>query len=645
MTSTATQDKQTKGFETEVNKILHLVTHSLYSNKEIFLRELISNASDAIEKLRHEALTAPDLNENDPNYRIRVEFDKDAKTITVSDNGVGMDYDAVVSNLGTIAKSGTEEFLHALTGNQTKDSQLIGQFGVGFYSAFIVADKVTVLTRKAGLPVDQGVRWQSTGENQYDIESATVNTRGTEIILHLKDAEVEFLEDYRLRTVINKYSDHIAYPIEMQKTVVAEPEETKEGEAEAIEVKAIEYETINQAKALWTLPKSQIKKEDYQEFYKHISHDFDEPLIWMHNQVEGKLEYTSLLYIPSHAPFDLWSRDTKHGLRLYVQRVFIMDKADQFLPNYLRFVNGVLDSNDLPLNVSRELLQSNRTVESIRTALIKRALDALAKLARDNKEKYTKFWEAFGQVLKEGPAEDATNREKIAKLLRFSSTHTDKVQQDVALDDYIERMQKDQEHIYFVSGETFNSAKNSPHLEIFRKKGIEVLLLSDRIDEWLVTHLTEYEGKQLKSVAKGDLDLGKLEDEETKKEQEAVEKDNESFIKQIKDALGEKVKEVRITHRLTDSPACLVTDDYDMSMHLQRMMQAAGQTIPASKPIFEINPQHNLVQRLRDEQDDTRFSDWSMILFDQAFLAEGGHLDDPGSYVKRLNQLLLELAK
>lgn len=650
---TVNAQKETLGFQAEVKQLLHLVTHALYSNKEIFLRELISNASDAADKLRFAALKDSSLYEDSPEPRVRIDVNKDARTITVSDNGIGMSKEEIIEHLGTIAKSGTREFLQALSGDQTKDSQLIGQFGVGFYSAFIVADKVTVISRRAGVPAEQGVRWVSKGEGEYTVEQVAKTRRGTDIILHLKKDENEFLEDYRLRSIINKYSDHISIPIEMLKPEMPETDEDEKTEdkdkaektTEKAE-KAPEYESVNRAKALWTLPKSKIKDEDYQEFYKHVSHDFDEPLTWVHNKVEGKLEYTSLLYIPKHAPFDLWNRERHQGLKLYVQRVFIMDDAEVFLPNYLRFVKGIVDCNDLPLNISRELLQSNKTVESIRAALVKRILGMLTKLAEDDKEKYAQFWEAFGQVIKEGPAEDFTNREKIAKILRFSSTQTDNVKQDVSLDDYISRMKPEQEHIYYVTAESFNAALHSPHLEVFRKKGIEVLLLSERVDEWLVTHLNEYNEKKLQSVARGGLDLGKLEDEEVKQAQEKAEKDFESITKQIKEILGEKVKEVRVTQRLTDSPACLVTDENDMSAQMQRMLQAAGQSgFPGTKPIFEINPEHAIITKLKNEQDDERFKDWTNILFDQALLAEGGQLDDPGSYVKRLNQLLLELTK
>lgn len=635
---TTKAQKQTLGFQTEVKQLLQLMIHSLYSNKEIFLRELISNAADAADKLRFSALSDASLYESDPDLKVRVVFDKNAKTITISDNGIGMTYEEVIENLGTIAKSGTKEFLKTLTGDQARDAQMIGQFGVGFYSAFIVADKVTVLTRRAGLSPDQGVHWESSGEGDFTIENVNKATRGTEIILHLKADEEEFLDDWRLRHTITKYSDHINLPVEMAKIPLPnEKDEIVVSEKE-------EFETVNRATALWTLPKNKIKDNDYVEFYKHISHDFEEPLTWSHNRVEGKQEYVSLLYIPARAPFDLWQRDQRHGLRLYVRRVFIMDQAEQFLPVYLRFVKGVIDSNDLPLNISREILQTNRLVDNMRSALSKRVLTVLEKLASDDKEKYRKFWEAFGQVLKEGPAEDHANKEEIAKLLRFASTSHDTPTQDVSLADYVSRMKAGQDKIYYITAENFNAAKSSPHLEIFRKKGLEVLLLSDRIDEWLMTHLTEFEGKQFHSVAKGALDLGELDDEQTKEEQKKAEDEFASLVKQVQDALGERVKEVRVTHRLTSSPACLVLDEQDMGQQMQRLFKAAGQAFPASKPIFELNPTHPLIQRLKSEQDDGRFSEWTQILFDQAVLAEGGHLEDPAQFVTRLNTLLLELA-
>jgi len=627
--------KQTLGFETEVKQLLQLMIHSLYSNKEIFLRELISNASDACDKLRFEAVANSAWYENDSDLKIRLSFDKNAHTLTIIDNGIGMNRAEVIKHLGTIAKSGTKEFLTNLTKDQLKDNHLIGQFGVGFYSAFMVADKVTVLTRRAGEKAEEGVCWESKGEGDYTIEPTTKETRGTEIILHLKKDAEEFLDDWRLRSIIHKYSDHISWPIVMQKPALPE----KEGE----ETQAPEEETVNKAKALWTLAKSEIKDEDYKEFYKHLSHDFEGPLVWSHNRVEGKQEYITLLYVPAHAPFDLWQRDQQYGLKLYVNRVFILDKADQFLPVYLRFIKGVIDSRDLPLNVSREMLQNHKLIDTIRSACTKKVLSLLEKLAKDEPEQYTKFWNEFGKVLKEGPAEDYANKEQIAKLLRFASTHTDKETQDVTLDDYLSRMKEGQEAIYYITADSFAAAKNSPHLEIFRKKGIEVLLLSDRIDEWLVSHLQEYQGKPLSSVAKGDLDLGQLEDTQEKEEHKKVEDEYANLVKQVKDSLNEQVKEVRITHRLTSSPACVVTDQNDLSIQMQRMLKAAGQEIPVSKPILELNPEHPLISRLKAEQDDDRFKEWSHILLDQALLAEGGQLEDPASFVQRLNKMLLEM--
>lgn len=631
--TTAEVQKQTLRFQAEEKQLLHLVIHHLYSNKEIFLRELISNASDAEDKLAFEAIKNPDLYENDHELKIRVSFDKDAHTITISDNGVGMSRDEVIAHLGTIAKSGTRDFLAQLTGDQAKDAKLIGQFGVGFYSAFIVADKVTVITRRAGLSTEQGVVWESTGEGEYTIEASTKAERGTDVILHIKKDEEEFLNDWRLRHIISKYSDHISRPIVMLKSV-EQAEEGKEQQAEE--------ETVNRATALWTLPKSEIKDSDYQALYKHISHDFEEPLIWSHNKVEGKQEYISLLFIPARAPYDMWNREKSHGLKLFVRRVFIMDDAEQFLPLYLRFVKGIVDSNDLPLNISREILQSNKTIDAMKSALTKRVLGMLEKLASDDKEKYEKFWGQFGQVLKEGPGEDYANREEIAKLLRFASTHLDTPQQSVSLEDYLSRMKPGQEKIYFITADTFTAAQHSPHLEIFRKKGIEVLILTDRVDEWLVAHLPEFQGKALQSVAKGDLDLGQLEDEEDKKKAKETEQEMSGFIEQIKKVLDDKVKEVRITHRLTQSPSCIVADENDLGGQMQRIMKAAGQVFPEIKPILEINPEHALINRLKDETDDSRFNEWVHILFDQAILAEGGQLADPAQFVQRINQFLLE---
>lgn len=635
------EQQETLSFQAQVKQLLHLVTHALYSNKEIFLRELISNASDAADKLRFEALTDAALYEQDPDLKIRVDFDPKEQTITVSDNGIGMSREEVIENLGTIAKSGTSEFLSQLSGDQAKDSHLIGQFGVGFYSAFVVADKVVVRTRRAGMQPDQGVEWESSGEGEYRIKNIQHSKRGTEVILHVRKENEEFLDAWRLRNIITKYSDHILLPVVMKQANTAMGEENKEPAPP-------EDEVVNRATALWTLPKNQIKDEEYCELYKHISHDFEDPLLWSHNKVEGKLEYASLLYIPSHAPFDLWNRERKHGLKLYVHRVFIMDDAEQLLPAYLRFVRGVVDSNDLPLNVSREILQSSQVIDSIKSGCVKRILDMLEGLATDNPEKYATFWNAFGAVLKEGPYEDFANRERIAKLLRFASTKTDTPEQTVSLEDYIKRMPAEQSKIYYVTADGFNAAKNSPHLEIFRKKGIEVLLLSDRIDEWLVGHLTEFEGKALQSVAKGDLDLGELEEKGGKKKKEKAKKsldEFESVIAQIKTVLGERIKDARLTDRLTDSPACLVSDENDMSIHLQNMLKAAGQQIPVSKPIVEINPEHPIVLKMKDETDEQRFAEWVWILFDQAQLAQGTPLEDPATFVKRLNGLLLELAR
>ncbi len=640
---TVAAKKETLGFQTEVTQLLNLMINSLYSNKEIFLRELVSNASDAADKLRFEALGDPALLEDSPELNIHVSFDNEAKTVTIRDNGIGMSREDVIEHLGTIAKSGTSDFLKNLTGDQAKDAQLIGQFGVGFYSAFIVADKVTVKTRRAGLTTEHGVQWESEGKGEYSIENIEKADRGTEIILHLKKDEEEFLNDWRLRSVITKYSDHIGLPILMKK-MEQTGEADKEEEGDKEEAKEPEWETVNKATALWSVPKSKVKDEEYKEFYKHIAHDFQDPLTWAHNKVEGKLEYTSLLYIPAHAPFDLYNRDTPRGLKLYVQRVFIMDNVEQFLPMYLRFIKGVLDSKDLPLNISREILQGNKAVESMKAALTKRVLDMLAKLAKDKPEEYSSFWKQFGMVLKEGPAEDFANKEKIAKLFRFSTTLYDSEEETVSLDDYISRMQDKQDKIYYVTADSYIAAKNSPHLEIFRKKGIEVILLKDRVDEWLVSHLTEYGDKKLVSVARGDLDLGDMENEQEKEQQEKAETEYESVLKQVKEILGDRIKEVRLTHRLTTSPACIVADENDMNANMQRIMESLGQSVPEAKPIFELNPTHAIVERLRSEADDDRFSEWTNILFDQAILAEGGHLKNPAEFVQRLNKLLLELA-
>ena len=629
--------KETLGFQTEVKQLLHLMIHSLYSNKEIFLRELVSNASDAADKLRFLALENGSLYEDDGELSIRITADKEAKTLTISDNGIGMNRQDVIEHLGTIAKSGTSSFLQQLTGDQKKDSQLIGQFGVGFYSAFIVAGKVEVRTRKAGEAADQGVYWSSEGEGEFTVEAINKAKRGTEITLHLRDEEEEFADSFRIKNLIKKYSDHISLPIIMK----SDPMPPAEGE----EAEAPTDETVNTATALWTRSKSEVSEEEYQEFYKHVSHDFEQPLTWAHNKVEGKLDYTSLLFVPTNAPFDLWDRDTPRGLKLYVQRVFIMDKADQFLPMYLRFIKGVVDSNDLSLNVSREILQEDRAVTSMKTALTKRVLDMLNKLANNEPEKYATFWKAFGQVLKEGPGEDFANKEKIAKLLRFATTHDDATEQTHSLEQYIERMQEGQDKIYYVVAENHNTAKNSPHLEVFRKKGIEVLLLSDRVDEWLMSHLSDFDGKHLMDVAKGELDLDSLDSEDDKKAKEEAEKTYESLINQLKESLSDKVQEVRVTNRLTDSPACLVVGHYDMGLQMRRMMEAAGQTLPESKPSLEVNTDHPLIQKLNDEADDARFTDMANIIFDQATLAEGGQLEDPASYVARMNKLVLDLIK
>jgi|TARA_R100000501_G_scaffold5162_1_gene11347 molecular chaperone HtpG len=629
--------KETMGFQTEVKQLLNLMINSLYSNKEIFLRELISNAADAADKLRFEALSDDALYEEDGDLKIRVDFDKEARTITITDNGIGMTREEVINNIGTIARSGTKAFFGQLTGDQAKDSQLIGQFGVGFYSAFIVADKVTLKTRRAGTTKEHGVLWESAGEGEFNIETIEKVTRGTEVTLHLREDEDEFLNGWRLRNVIRKYSDHINLPIIMQK----EPVPDEEGK---IDESIIEDETVNKATALWTLSKNDITDEQYKEFYKQIAHDFQDPLSWSHNKVEGNTEYTSLLYIPSKAPFDLWDRDRMHGIKLYVKRVFIMEDSEQLMPRYLRFIRGVIDTNDLPLNVSREILQSSKVIDTIRAASVKKILSELNKMANNEPEQYAEFWKEFGQVIKEGPGEDFANKEALAKLLRFASTETGNADQTVSLEDYVSRMKDKQDKIFYITAESYAAAKNSPHLEVFRKKGIEVLLLTDRVDEWLVNSLTDFDGKHLQSVAKGDLDLGELEDEEEKKAHEEVEKNFEDLVERVKKTLDEKVKDVRITHRLTDSPACLVADHYDMSGNLERMLKAAGQQVSASKPILELNPEHPMVAKLKDEQNDEQFSDWTSIIFDQALLAEGGQLEDPASFVKKLNAMLLQRA-
>jgi len=630
--ATANANRETLGFQAEVKQLLQLMIHSLYSNKEIFLRELVSNASDACDKLRFEALNNSALYGDDSDLKIRVSFDKTARTITISDNGIGLSRDEAVEHLGTIAKSGTREFFSALTGDQAKDAHLIGQFGVGFYSSFIIADKVTVVSRRAGVEANQAVCWESGGEGDYTVEMVEKAGRGTDVTLHLREGEDEFLGGWKLKSIIRKYSDHITLPIVMKK------EEWKDGE----QVESEEDETVNQANALWVRAKSDISDEQYKEFYKHVAHDFEDPLAWTHARVEGKQEYTQLLYIPARAPFDLWDRNARHGIKLYVRRVFIMDDAEQLMPLYMRFVRGVVDSSDLPLNVSREILQQSKDIDGIRSGCTRKVLGMLEDLAENDKEKYAKFWEAFGAVLKEGVGEDFANKEKIAGLIRFASTHNDTPEQTVSLADYIGRMKEGQEKIYFVTADTFNAAKNSPHLEIFRKKGIEVLLLSDRVDEWVVGHLTEFDGKQLQSVAKGGLDLGKLEDEAEKQEAEKAADEYKELLEKVKTSLGDKVKDVRVTYRLTDSPSCLVSDEHDPSGNLARLMKAAGQPMPSTKPILEINPQHPAVMRLKYEE--TRFDDWAALLFEQATLAEGGQLDDPAGFVKRINDLMMALS-
>ncbi|BEO12350.1 chaperone protein HtpG [Serratia marcescens] len=616
--------QETRGFQSEVKQLLHLMIHSLYSNKEIFLRELISNASDAADKLRFRALSAPELYAGDGELRVRLSFDKEQRTLTIADNGIGMRREEVIENLGTIAKSGTKAFLESIGSDQAKDSQLIGQFGVGFYSAFIVADKVTVRTRAAGAADDEGVFWESAGEGDYTIADITKETRGTEITLHLREGEDDYLDAWRLRSVIGKYSDHIALPVEI---------ESKNEEDDTVT-----WEKINKAQALWTRSKADVTDEEYKEFYKHIAHDFTDPLSWSHNRVEGKQEYTSLLYIPAQAPWDMWNRDHKHGLKLYVQRVFIMDDAEQFMPNYLRFVRGLIDSNDLPLNVSREILQDSRVTQNLRGALTKRVLQMLDKLAKDDAEGYQKFWQQFGLVLKEGPAEDNGNQEAIAKLLRFASTHGDSSAQTVSLEEYVGRMAEGQEKIYYITADSYAAAKSSPHLELFRKKGIEVLLLSDRIDEWMMSYLTEFDGKPFQSVSKADEALDKLADET--EEQKAAEKQLEPFIERVKTLLGDRVKDVRLTHRLTDTPAIVVTDADEMSTQMAKLFAAAGQQAPEVKYIFELNPEHALVKRASDVGDNEHFAEWIDLLLDQALLAERGTLEDPNLFIRRMNKLL-----
>jgi len=634
MNETAT--KETLGFQAEVKQLLHLMVHSLYGNKEIFLRELVSNASDAGDKLRFEAMTDAALFENDPDPKIRVSYDAQARTITVSDNGIGMSRQEVIEHIGTIAKSGTREFFAQLTSESAKDAHLIGQFGVGFYSSFIVADRVTLITRRAGLTAEHGVRWESSGEGDYTVETVRKETRGTDVILHLRPEEDELLSGMKLRDILRKYSDHITLPILMKK-------ERWDTEAKK-QLQTDEDEQINQASALWARPKSEITEEQYHEFYKHVAHDFEPPLAYTHARVEGRQEFTQLFFIPQRAPFDLWDREHRHGIKLYVRRVFIMDDAEQLLPPYLRFVRGIVDSNDLPLNVSREILQQSRDVQTIRAASVKRVLSLIEDLAANHADKFTTLWKEFGRVLKEGAADDAGNRERIAKLLRFASTKNDNDEQNVSLADYVSRMKESQDAIYYITGDSYSAARNSPHLEIFRKLGVEVLVMYDRVDEWVVSLLTEFEGKPLQSVAKGGLDVSKLGGEAEKQEQDKTADEHKGLVERIQTVLKDRASAVRVTNRLTDSPSCLVSDEHGMSTHLERMLKAAGQNVPGAKPILEINPQHAIVQRLKDESDERRFSDWSHILFDQAMLAEGGQLDDPASFVKRLNEVMLTLA-
>ena len=631
----ATVQTEKREFQTEVKQLLHLMVHSLYSNKEIFLRELISNASDAADKLKFLALQDDTLYQGDSDLSIHIEPDKDAGTLTIRDNGIGMTRDEVVANLGTIAKSGTADFLKNLSGDQKKDSRLIGQFGVGFYSAFIVAEKVEVFTRKAGTESKDGIYWSSEGSGEFDLGDVELAERGTRIVLHLRADEKEFLEPWRLKSLVRKYSDHIAIPVLVRDQKPA-AEEGKEPE--------VSWDQANTATALWTRNKSEIKDEEYQEFYRHVSHDFAPALAWSHNRVEGKLDYTSLIYVPEKAPFDMYQREKPHGLKLYVQRVFIMDDAEQFLPLYLRFIKGIVDSNDLSLNVSREILQQDKTVNSLKSALSKRALDMLEKLAKDEPEKYQTFWNAFGNVLKEGPAEDYSNREAIAKLLRFATTHNNEATQNVSLTDYVARMKPDQKEIYYIAADSHQNALGSPHLEIFRKKGIEVLLLSDRIDDWLMSHLNEFDGKPLRDIARGELDLGALEDAEEKKAKEETDKEFADLCKQIAETLKDDVESVRTTHRLTDSPACLVVQEDDMGAQMRRILEAAGQKLPDSKPILEINPQHPLVQRLKQESNASRSEDLIAVIHEQARLAGGDSLKDAAAYVRRINKLLLELS-
>ncbi|MDP5291362.1 molecular chaperone HtpG [Oceanimonas sp. CHS3-5] len=631
---------ETHGFQTEVKQLLSLMAHSLYSNKEVFLRELVSNAADAADKLRFKALSNSDLFESDGNLRVRLVIDKDNKTLTISDNGIGMTRDEVIEHLGTIAKSGTKAFFSQLSGDQAKDSQLIGQFGVGFYSAFIVADKVTVLTRAAGESTDRGVRWESDGDGSFTVADIEKAGRGTDVILHLREEEQEFLDDWRLRSIVGKYSDHISIAVEMWKD--GSPEQTDEDGNVTSPATDGQWEQVNKATALWTRSKSDVTDEEYQEFYKHISHDWQDALAWSHNKVEGNQEYTSLLYVPAKAPFDLYNRDQSHGLKLYVQRVFIMDDAEQFMPTYLRFVKGVLDSNDLPLNVSREILQDNKVTAQLRKACTKRVLSMLEQMAKNETEKYQGFWEEFGNVLKEGPAEDFANREQIAGLLRFASTHNDSDAQTVSLADYLERMKEGQDKIYYITADSYAAASHSPHLEIFRKKGIEVLLMWERVDEWLMNHLNDFKDKQFVSVTKGELDLGELDDEETKKAREEAKEALKPLLERVQTALGDEVKEVRLTHRLTSTPSCVVAGEHDMSTQMIKLMRAAGQPVPEQKYILELNPEHSLVKKLESLGEGEQFNEWSQLLLEQAQLAEQGGLKDPAAFVARVNRLLLD---
>ena len=627
--------KETLEFQTEARQILHLMTHSLYSNKEIFLRELISNASDACDKLRFEALADGDLYEGDGDLKITVDFDKDNNSVTITDNGIGMTRDEIIENIGTIASSGTRKFLESLTGDQAKDAQMIGQFGVGFYSSFIVADKVTVTSRRAGVDKSEAVRWESDGQGSFTLENTEKESRGTVVTLHLKEGEEEFADNFRLRNIIKQYSDHISLPINMQKVDYGtdkDEEDKKDTEPE--------YERVNSASALWAKDKKDISDDEYREFYKHVSHDFQDPQTWIHNKVEGNQSYTSLFYIPAKAPFDLFDRDHKRGVKLYVKRVFIMDDAEHLMPNYLRFIKGVVDSDDLPLNVSREILQQNKVIDRIRGASVKKVLGKLEAMAKDQPEEYASFWKTFGQVMKEGPIEDFSNKERVAKLLRFASTETNSEDQTVTLEDYVGRMKEGQEKIYYITAESFAAAKNSPHLEVFRKKGIEVLLLSDRIDEWLVSHMTDFDGKSLQSVARGDLDLGKIGDEEEEKTREEANEEFKDVIERVKESLGDKISEARMSQRLTDSPSCLVLNEQDMSAQMQQILEAAGQYAPKAQPVLELNSEHRLVAKLKEIKEDDSFNDWVSLLFEQAQLAAGNQLEDPAGFVMRVNRLL-----